>query len=972
MNEDEKNKYKKKIKEIFNNSYAAVFSFFALVVFILSLLSFFKVGASVAILQQLFYSFSTGNLLFLGIIFSSSAILAHFKKYNLMFLPIVLWLLITAGIMRTSNIESLIDVSIGNYTLGPDLDPFLYLRNAIELSNGNANEIDSFRYAPLNQTPSYITNNLMPWAILWTYNFLSVFTETSVTYSAIILPVILFIISTIGFLLFAKTISSFKFSKEKSWIISLIATAFYIVIPTMLHRTVAGIPELESLGMVFFWFAFLFITLAWKENNKKKQILFGVLSGIFTGAMSWTWGGYRYIYLAIFLTTLLIFLFEKDKIKNGLIFSSWFLSAILLETLKVRSLTTAVSSLSDTALCLFLFLTICMDYILFESPLKNKFKLNKIKIPNPIKSFIVIILLGIIFGLIFSPEKIINIATSLIERLLYPFGRERVGLTVSENQAPYFTDVISNFGNLFWLFFLGVIILFYETIKHFNKKKKLILFSTFLVFITSFIFSRISSSSTILNGETIFSKILYLGGLILFAIVFLGIYISAYKNKDEKTIQDFKEIDFSYLLIISLSLLMIISMRGAIRLFFIISPFLILISAFLPVKIYDYWKNSKDSLMKMISIIGLVAIILTIISLFASYSASTTYGTETTIPSSYNQQWQYAMSWVRENTLVGSIFVHWWDYGYWVQTLGERPTVTDGGHYLGYWDHLTARYLLTTTKPEAALSLMKSYDVSYLLIDSTDLGKYSAFSKIGGDENYDTFSAIPTGTIDKTQTKETQNLTTTVYQTNGFVDEDINLNYNGEEIFIPGPTYDEYGNPSIKSYLIGIVLRNDKENNFYQPQAVFYYNNKQINLPIRYIYYNEELFDFGSGIESTVQIIPSLSSSSSGSLSLEEHGAAIYLSPKVSKSLFAQLYLLNDPMNKYPTVELAHSEQSALIKQMFSEGYYGGEFVYYSGTLYGPIKIWKVNYPSNILEHEEFLKSSGKYAGLDNLTFSTD
>jgi hypothetical protein len=138
--------------------------------------------------------------------------------------------------MRTSNISDLIDVSTGNETLGPDLDPFLYLRNAIELSNGNANEIDSFRYAPLNQTPSYITNNLMPWAILGAYNLLSIFMETSVTYASIILPVILFLISAIGFLLFARTISSFKFSKEKSWIISLIATAFYIVIPTMLHR----------------------------------------------------------------------------------------------------------------------------------------------------------------------------------------------------------------------------------------------------------------------------------------------------------------------------------------------------------------------------------------------------------------------------------------------------------------------------------------------------------------------------------------------------------------------------------------------------------------------------------------------------------------------------------------------------------------------------------------------------------------
>ena len=32
------------------------------------------------------------------------------------------------------------------------------------------------------------------------------------------------------------------------------------------------------------------------------------------------------------------------------------------------------------------------------------------------------------------------------------------------------------------------------------------------------------------------------------------------------------------------------------------------------------------------------------------------------------------MSWVRENTPEESIFVHWWDYGYWVQYGFGKPT----------------------------------------------------------------------------------------------------------------------------------------------------------------------------------------------------------------------------------------------------------------------------------------------------------
>jgi len=129
------------------------------------------------------------------------------------------------------------------------------------------------------------------------------------------------------------------------------------------------------------------------------------------------------------------------------------------------------------------------------------------------------------------------------------------------------------------------------------------------------------------------------------------------------------------------------------------------------------------------------------------------------------------MSWVRDNTAENSIFTSWWDYGYFVQYLGERPTITDGGHANGFWDHLIGRYLLTTPKPETALSFMKSHNVSYLLIDPTDLGKYPAYSKIGGDENFDTFSVITTGVIDDKQTMETADTIRRVYNIGGVVDE---------------------------------------------------------------------------------------------------------------------------------------------------------------------------------------------------------
>jgi dolichyl-diphosphooligosaccharide--protein glycosyltransferase len=39
--------------------------------------------------------------------------------------------------------------------------------------------------------------------------------------------------------------------------------------------------------------------------------------------------------------------------------------------------------------------------------------------------------------------------------------------------------------------------------------------------------------------------------------------------------------------------------------------------------------------------------------------------------------WTEAMRWVKENTPKDAVFASWWDYGYWISTLGERTTLSD-------------------------------------------------------------------------------------------------------------------------------------------------------------------------------------------------------------------------------------------------------------------------------------------------------
>jgi len=675
--------------------------------------------------------------------------------------------------------------------------------------------------------------------------------------------------------------------------------------------------------------------------------------------------------MVVTLTSLIIFLFKKEnKLRNIIIFSSWLIPSIIFEFARIQNIKSVLFRISDTGFALFVLFIFIIYLLIYKTNLKKTLKLNRLKFSDGIVSIIISLVLIIIFTIAFNPQFIINLIPNIVENLLYPFGRGRVGATIAENSSLYLTEVIDTFGYLFWSFLIGTIILFYEATKEFKLKKRILLNASFLIFIAGTIFSKVSVSS-LFNGDNFISRFVYIGGVIIFAIVILREYILAHKEENSETLENFNNLIPSFIFLLVFIFWIIVSMKGAIRLFFIISPLLMIVSCYLLIKSLEYSLKSRDEFKKIIFILVLVVVSAIIIQAAISDTKSTIYGAKSSIPSIYTQQWQKAMSWVRENTSQGSIFIHWWDYGYWVQTLGQRPTVTDGGHFIGYWDHLIGRYLLTTPNPLTAMSFMKTHNVSYLLIDSTDLGKYPAYSRIGGDANFDRSSYMTPIVSDKSQIKETQNSLIRIYQGGIGIDEDIIYEENGTKNFLPGPTYNDVGDPSYKSYLAGVFLEISKdESNVYSKQAegIFVYNGQQIKIPIRYVYYDGKLIDFKKGINATFYVFPRLYQSAQGSIQIDNLGSGIYLSPKVSQSLFAQLYLMNDFSKRYPNINLAYSQDDYVVENLKQVTGLNIEFVDYNGFR-GPIKIWKIENNNSILTNEEFLRKSGSYAEFDNLTF---
>ena len=79
-----------------------------------------------------------------------------------MVIPVFVVLLFLTVQARTANIPQLIDVSTGEYTLGPDLDPWLFLRSAKSIvQEGFLPRIDHMRYVPVGFDNTLETENLI-------------------------------------------------------------------------------------------------------------------------------------------------------------------------------------------------------------------------------------------------------------------------------------------------------------------------------------------------------------------------------------------------------------------------------------------------------------------------------------------------------------------------------------------------------------------------------------------------------------------------------------------------------------------------------------------------------------------------------------------------------------------------------------------------------------------------------------------
>jgi len=821
-------------------------------------------------------------------------IIKFFKEHkNLMTWLLLAIIIITSTWMRASVIP--------NFNRLPlDPDSFLFYRYANELAiNGYLPEDDNLRYFPQgfktfmeHQVSSYFVAGLY-----WLFNGL--FQGSEVIDFMIIFPIISFAISMLFFFLMSKEL----FNSKKA---GLIATALLAFVPGYIFRTVT--PDKEAMTMVF-WYSMIYCLIkAYKAKDIKSVIIYSSISGVLAGLASLSWGGATFLFQGVAGATIVVTLIGRLNSKRMIIFILWSAPLLLMSSF----LSLRYGSLIDMAKNqLFIgvyaaLLVIAFYKLLYEPLLKNK----KIKgIPEPVWMLLCIAVIALPLMIIAQATGLMNVLgtfSSLIDIILHPFGTCPFCVSVSENQAPYFFDPSNQvdwLSRLEWLAPLSIIgstLLVHNLVKKFKKASVPVI--AYTIFLLCFMFSRFSSDPKY-AGFNAFMNSIFIYTLPLMIITGFLFYLKHHKSKlwdDAKP---------EFLMIIIWFIVSVIATRGAIRILFALAPVAALLSAYAIIEGQNLINAKlKD---KFYSYAVYAVLIIALISgAQSSINELRSYG------SSFTPDWGVAMEWIKLNTPQDAVFTHWWDYGYFVQTMGNRTTNLDGGNFIVEWNEIIGGRLFSAYNLTEALGALNFFSKTmpdgslkrpdYFLIMDDDILKYIQMANIGGRPTH--YSAFLFNQQVKNNLFEPDNYSTLL------VFQPIGVGVTGEDFIINNKLFAKES-----TYIVNVLI--PMQNDTFGPPLAYIVNtelNEQLVTPYKCV------CEQGVGCRNVLE-------SGINACYYFVQGALISIPADLRDRLMTKLYLLE--MN-VPGFELVYDSPANLTAQTII-----------SQSDPTDIRIYRINYP---------------------------
>lgn len=430
----------------------------------------------------------------------------------------------------------------------------------------------------------------------------------------------------------------------------LFASLFFAIAPSIIVRGTAGWFKSEPLGL-FYGLLGLFLFLnALHSKNSKISVFKLIGGGILLAFGLASWGGIQFLIIPLGM-----FFFTLPFLRNDPKFTLWAIplfSASILITASIFERPGIQFSLGLGGISLILpsLFIIISYFIQIKSSQKNK------------KRNTAIFLLGIIvfsmaFLVINAESQIIPLPSFRYLNAINPF------LTTSDSLVDSVSEHATNSINqsFFFLSFLmilggiGIWIIFKNLLKNYSTSK-----NDLLVFMLIFGLTGVYASSSFIRLELFSSLSIII--LASYALSHLTTQFFSSKTRNKKSQKIF------------------LGTFVTIMIFFITTPM------FIPGQVN--WSTIGNSPP-------------TILNGGSKYVVST-------------NDWIDTLSWIKNNTPKDAVIASWWDYGYWIETLGERRTFDDNATIDSIAIKNMAKIFFST--PEDAWKQLKEMDADYVLI----------------------------------------------------------------------------------------------------------------------------------------------------------------------------------------------------------------------------------------------------------------
>ena len=556
--------------------------------------------------------------------------------------------------------------------------------------------VDSLRYAPTGWSPHNEMKGIfyIPAVI---YVLVSSIVPMDFHAFAIIFPAVMGSLIVVPLFFIGKEIHN--------KVTGIFAAFFYAVSSSVIFRTSAGFFEKESIaGFLMLMGLYFFI-----RAIRKDSLVSGIISGLSIAIMATVWGGVQQILLGIVGYVFLVCFVNKQP--RSLLKA--YVPVVLIAV-------TYYGTGSSIAMMNYLALTVLV--LRFAVERYGIVRGRSLPYFGPAVFFVGGIL--VFAGAIFS-RKLAGLIVSTQKFMFY--NKEIIESTVAENVDAGWNDFVSQFGPMYaeaifpqlkpilsyasvWIFaFAAIFVVMYKIYQEKDKFFMLGVFSGIVSILSYFLFMKTKAP----DMQTYF----------VFSFMLVLVLVARKSHLNALMI-----------------LLMFSSMLGfasKIRFSFILGPYMALMAGYFMSNFIGFVQKSElmksaKSFEERINVysvgVGVLLVFVLAVNGASGYVLSNNLGP------SFSQNWGGAMDFLKGETPEGSIVLSWWDFGYWFQTAGERPTNLDGGNNIATRNRPTAQFFTGMMNESQQRFYLDKFNTDYILVDYSMIGKYAAMSKIA---NYD-------------------------------------------------------------------------------------------------------------------------------------------------------------------------------------------------------------------------------------------